>query len=92
MYKITPYTKRQAKRIHVRVRPSTLKHKKIDVFSSQGKKLGSVGYRGMMDYPSYIQSKGIRYAKTRRKIYYQRHSNDGHKKGSNGWLAKKLLW
>ena len=92
MYRIKQYTLQKAKQLGVRVRPSTLKHKKIDVFNSVGKKISSVGYRGMMDYPSYIESKGRSYASKRRKLYYIRHSNDGLTKGSNGWYAKKLLW
>ena len=42
MYKILPYTKRQAKKLGVVVKPSTNKTKKIDVFKNN-KKIATVG-------------------------------------------------
>ena len=92
MYHIQQYTLQKAKQHHVRVRPSTNRHKKIDVYDRNDKKIASVGYRGMMDYPTYVRRKGKAYANTRRRLYYIRHSNDGKTKGTNGWWAKKLLW
>jgi hypothetical protein len=51
----------------------------------------------MNDYPTYLEKekkgkypKG--YAKERRKLYKQRHEEDRHKKGTNGWYADKILW
>ena len=92
MYHIQNYTLRKAKQQHVRVRPSTNRNKKIDVFDKAGDKVASVGARGMMDYPTYIQKKGLTYANKRRRLYYIRHKKDGKTKGTNGWWAKKLLW
>ena len=101
MYKITNYTYKQAKKLHLQVKPSTNKTKKIDVFKiykknknnkSVKKKIASVGAYGMNDFPTYIKTKGIKYAKTRRRLYKQRHEKDRHIKWSNGWLADKLLW
>ena len=57
-YKITNYTKRQAKKLGVEVKPSSVKGKKIDVFNKKGKKIASVGALGYMDYPNYIKKKG----------------------------------
>jgi len=91
MYKITNYTYKQAKKLHLQVKPSTNKTKKIDVFKNQ-KKIASVGAYGMNDYPTYMKIKGMKYAKTRRRLYKQRHEKDRHIKWSNGWLADKLLW
>ena len=91
MYKITNYTYKQAKKLHLQVKPSTNKTKKIDVYKKQ-KKIASVGAYGMNDYPTYMKTKGIKYAKTRRRLYKQRHEKDRHTKWSNGWLADKLLW
>jgi hypothetical protein len=91
MYKIRNYTRRQAKKIGVTVRLSTNKTKKIDVYKD-ARKIASVGANGMNDYPTYIQTKGIKFAKTRRKLYRLRHNKDRHIKWSNGWLADKLLW
>ena len=42
MYKITEYTKKQAKRLGVVVKPSSVVGKKIDVFKN-GEKIASVG-------------------------------------------------
>lgn len=90
-YTITKYTKDQAKKLGLEVKPSKVKGKKIDVFKS-GKKVASVGAIGYMDYPTYIKSKGIAYAKERRRLYKKRHSENRNVKGSNGYYADKLLW
>ena len=91
MYNITPYTYKKSKILGVIVKPSLNKSKKVNVFKNN-KKIASVGAYGMSDYPTYIQTKGIVYAKTRRKLYKMRHEKDRHKKWSRGWLANKLLW
>ena len=91
VYKITEYTRRKAKQIGVVVTPSSNKTKKIDVFKSN-KKLASVGAYGMNDYPTYINKKGLAYAKTRRRLYKIRHNSDRKIKWSRGWLADQLLW
>ena len=91
MYKITNYTLKRAKKLGFTVKPSTNKTKKIDVYKNT-KKIASVGANGMNDYPTYIQTRGIKYAKTRRRLYRKRHEKDRHIKLSNGWLADKLLW
>jgi hypothetical protein len=91
-YKITSYTKAQAKKIGVKVAPSKTKGKKIDVFNKEGKKVASVGALGYNDYPTFKEKKGKKYADERRKLYKQRHEKDRHVKGSNGYYADKLLW
>lgn len=91
MYTITNYTRKQAKKIGVNVKPSTNKMKKIDVFKNN-KKIASVGANGMNDFPTYMKKFGMNYAKSRRRLYKQRHEKDRHVKWSNGWLADKLLW
>jgi len=91
MYNITKYTYSQAKKLGLTVKPSTNKTKKIDVYK-KNKKIASVGANGMNDYPTYIKKRGLKYAKTRRKLYKIRHNKDRHTKLSNGWLADKLLW
>jgi hypothetical protein len=90
-YKITHYTLKKAKKIGVEVKHSTNKTKKIDVYK-KGKKIASIGARGMNDFPTYIKKNGLAYAKTRRRLYKIRHEKDRHAKWSNGWLADKLLW
>ena len=91
MYKITKYTLKRAKKLGLIVKPSTNKTKKIDVYKDDVK-IASVGANGMNDYPTYIQTRGLKYAKTRRRLYRKRHEKDRHVKRSNGWLADKLLW
>ena len=91
MYNITNYTYKQAKKLGVKVRLSTNKTKKLDVYKNN-KKIASIGANGMNDFPTYIKKNGLKYAKTRRNLYKQRHEKDRHKKWSNGWLADKLLW
>jgi hypothetical protein len=91
MYEITTYTRTQAKRLGVEVRPSTVKTKKIDVFLD-GKKIASVGGAGYSDYPTYINSHGKAYADGRRRLYKVRHEKDRHAKWSAGYLADQLLW
>lgn len=90
-YSITSYTKNQAKKLGVTVKPSKVKGKKIDVFKN-GKKVASVGAIGYNDYPTYIKKKGKEYADKRRKLYKQRHNKDRKVRGSNGYYADKLLW
>jgi hypothetical protein len=91
MYSITNYTRKQGKKLGVIVKPSTNKTKKIDVYR-KNKKIASVGAYGMNDYPTYMKKMGVKYAKTRRRLYKIRHEKDRKKKWSNGWLADKLLW
>ncbi len=98
-YHITNYTYKQAKRIGVVVKPSTNRIKKIDVYRKDKKnkkgtmkKIDSVGAAGMNDFPTYIQKKGLAFAKTRRRLYKIRHDKDRKTKWTRGWLADKLLW
>jgi hypothetical protein len=90
-YKITEYTKEQAKKLGVTVKPSTNKNKKIDVFKG-GEKIASVGGAGYADYPTHIKNSGKEFADERRRLYKIRHSDDLKKKNSPGWFANKLLW
>lgn len=90
-YHITRYTRRQARKVGVAVRPSDDPAKKIDVFRKT-RKIASVGANGMNDFPTYIKTRGVAFAKTRRRLYKQRHEKDRHTKWTNGWLADKLLW
>ena len=91
-YRITSYTKTQAKKLGVIVKPSKTKGKKIDVFNKDGKKLASVGALGYNDYPTFIRKKGKDYADSRRRMYKMRHEKDRHERGKPGYYADKLLW
>jgi len=91
-YRITSYTRDRAKALGVTVKPSTVKGKKIDVFNKKGEKLASVGAIGYGDYPTFVRTKGLDYAESRRHMYKIRHEKDRHKAGSAGFYADKLLW
>lgn len=91
MYTITDYSKQQAKKLGVDIKPSTNKNKKIDVFRDD-KKIASIGAIGYLDYPSYIKTKGKEYADSRRILYKLRHNKDRKIVGSNGYWADKILW
>jgi hypothetical protein len=92
MYKITNRQKRNADALFVKIKPSTLKGKKIDVFDIEGNKITSIGALGYMDYDSYLKTKGIKFANERRRLYQIRHANDRNKKGTAGYYADKILW
>jgi len=91
MYKISDYSYRKAILLGVEITPSRNKNKKIDVYKN-GKKLVSIGFLGMKDYPTYIKEKGLEYANIRRKLYKIRNEKNRHKIGSAGYFADQLLW
>ena len=91
MYYITKYTLAKARQLGVVVKPSTNKQKKLDVFKN-GHKVASIGAIGYNDYPTYIQTRGKKYADERRRLYKIRHKTDLHNIGTNGYYANKLLW
>jgi hypothetical protein len=91
-YTITQYTKKQAAKLGVIVKPSTVQGKKLDVYNKKGEKLASVGAIGYGDYPTFIKTKGKEYADVRRRMYKIRHQKDRHRRGSAGFYADKLLW
>ena len=90
-YRIKPYSFRQAKKLGVTIKPSTVKGKKIDVFK-KGKKVASVGALGYNDYPTWMQKKGKKYADERRRLYKIRHAKDRNVRGTAGYYADKILW
>lgn len=90
-YKITAYTKEQARKLGVDVKPSTRKGKKLDVYKD-GEKVATIGDVRYADYPTYMQIKGAAFANERRRLYKARHETDRHVKGTSGYYADKLLW
>ena len=91
MYSITNYTYKQAKKLGVVVKPSNNSTKKLNVYKNN-KKVASIGAYGMSNFPTYMKTRGITYAKKRRRLYKMRHEKDRHVKWSRGWLSDKLLW
>jgi hypothetical protein len=92
MYRILPYTQAQARRLNVKVKPSTRQDKKIDVFDNKGNYITSVGAKGYLDYPNYKRLYGKTVADQRRRLYKLRHQADRIVKGSPGYFADQLLW
>jgi hypothetical protein len=88
-YKITDYSYKQAQKLGVQIKPSVQKSKKIDVFKGN-KKIASIGDIRFFDFPSYLETKGKKYAEQRRKLYKIRHKNDINK--GAGFYANKILW
>jgi hypothetical protein len=96
MYKISEYSKNQAMRLGVDIKPSTRKNKKIDVYKD-GKYLVSIGDIRYYDYPYYLQEermgnypKGT--ANRNRYLYHKRHAKDSELPESAGFYAKEILW
>lgn len=91
MYDIKLYTKKQAKRLGVQVKPSTNPKKKVDVYKNN-EKIASIGATGYGDYPTFLQIKCKTYADSRRIAYKSRHEKDRHVKGTPGYYSDQLLW
>jgi len=90
-YKILPYSFQQAYKLGVKIKPSTKKDKKIDVFKNN-KLISTIGQVGYKDYPTYIKEEGKSFADKRRYLYKARHENDLSKIGTAGYYANKILW
>ena len=96
-YLIHPYTRDQAKKLNVVVKPSDKKGKKIDVYDKNGDYLVSVGAKGYSDYPTYrfleknkIYPEG--HAHKRKQLYRIRHDDYRKLIGTPSYYADKLLW
>ena len=92
MYQILPYTKAKAKRLNVKVLPSTRKGKKIDIYDKRGNYLTSIGNKEYLDYPTYRKLFGQKIANERRRLYKKRHDRTRKVKGSRSYFADQLLW
>jgi predicted methyltransferase len=93
MYNITDYSKKQAKKLNVEIKPSSKKNKKIDVIKNNKVivSIGDIKYKHN-DYPTYIKEKGKVYADERRRLYKIRHKKDSQQKNTAGFYADKILW
>jgi len=89
MYKILPYSLKQAKKLNVKIKPSNKLNKKIDVFDKFGNFIVSVGQYGYLDYPYYLKYYGKEIANKKRSNYHLRHLKNN---GKAGYYAKNLLW
>ncbi len=89
-YKIKKYSYDQAKKLGVEIKPSTDKNKKIDVIK-EGKKIASIGSKGYLDYPTYME-KDKELANKKRKAYKARHANYSSIKNTPAYFANNILW
>ena len=76
---------RKARKIGVRVKPSTRKFKKLDVFNKENKKIASIGD---VRYTDFIISKN----KDKRKSYKARHQKYRNRVGTPSYFADRILW
>jgi len=84
MYVITKYSFDKAKRLGVKIVPSTVKNKKIDVYKN-GIKVASIGDNRYTDFATTDNKEQrrrfkLRFDKTRKVV------------GSNSWWNDQLLW
>jgi hypothetical protein len=91
MYVISDYTKSQANKLGVSVKPSSKKGKKLDVIKN-GAVVASIGDVNYLDYPGYVKTRGVEYANLRRSAYRARHAKDINVVGSPGFYSGRLLW
>lgn len=75
---------RKARKIGVKIKISTRKFKKLDVFKNN-KKVGSIGDIRFSDF-------NIHKDKKRRELYKKRHNKYRNKVGTNSYYADKILW
>jgi len=96
-YKITIRQRNNARRLGYTIKPSEKKHKKIDVYTKDGKtKVASIGAMGYNDFSIYIRTKGLKYAKTRKALYLQRHQHEPKRKADGtptaSLFSDEILW
>ena len=91
-YVIDPQAYKNAEKLGVTIKKSTVKNKKLDVFDKDGEKLATIGDVRYMDYRSYMKIEGKPYADERRRLYKIRHEKTRNIKGSPSFYADKILW
>jgi len=90
-YQITSRQRANAKRLGVKIKPSTVKGKKVDVFKND-KKIASIGALSMMDFDRWKAKEGIEKANARRKAFRARFQKQRTKVGSGAYYASEILW
>jgi len=92
MYSISKRIYNIAKQHNLIVKPSTRKHKKIDVYDNNNNYICSIGNDKYNDFHIYLKTTNKEYAEKRRRLYILRHKKDISKIGSKGYYAYLLLW
>lgn len=88
-YIITNYSKKQAEKYDVIIKPSKKQNKKIDVYKGDNL-IASIGAKGYKDYGKFLESNGKEYADKKRILYKNRHRKDLN--SGNGLWANRILW
>jgi len=83
-YRITDYSRNQARKLGVSIRLSSNPKKKLDVYKN-GVKVASIGAIGYNDFATTGD-------KERRRLYRIRHKGEDKRVGSNGYYAWNILW
>ena len=84
MYQITKYSYEQAKKLGVKIVPSSVKNKKIDVFK-KGIKVASIGDSRYSDFATTGN-------KEQRRRFKLRFDKSRKVIGSNSYWSDQLLW
>ena len=92
MYDITDYSRERAEELNVKIKIAKNKKYKLDVFNNNGDYITSIGSSDHMDYPTYINYHGWKYADKRRQLYKLRHSKDRDITWSRGFFTDRILW
>jgi len=90
-YRITDYSRNQARKLGVSIRLSSNPKKKLDVYKN-GVKVASIGATNFGDYGTFLETKGKTYADERRRLYKIRHKGEDKRVGSNGYYSWYILW
>ena len=90
-YEIKQFSIDQAKKHGYVIKLSSNKKKKLEVYKDNVK-IATIEDSRYEDYPTYIQERGLDYAKVRRELYHKHHKKNIKKKGSAGYLSSTLLW
>ena len=85
MYNITEYSKNQAKKLGIKIKPSLKKFKKIDVYDKNDKFITSIGDSRYSDYATSGD-------KEQRRRFKLRFDKSRKVVGSNAWFSDRLLW
>ena len=94
-YKIAKRQKDNADKLGLKIKPSTNKKKKLDVFDKDNKKIASIGASGYNDYTIYLKLLGPEKAEIKKINYLKRHSKEPKFKDGKptpSYLADKILW
>ena len=90
-YKITEYSYIQAIKLNLVIKTSKNKAKKIDVYSSSGNFIHSIGDIRYNDYANYCTIFNETYANKRRRLYHIRHKKGINIINSKQYLSANLL-